>query len=64
MRVVHVTCSSCGSSFALRSGGGDLTVERCAACHPAFTGRSAPAIGGDRIERFERIRARAARTPS
>jgi len=41
-----------------------VTVERCAACHPAFTGRPAPAIGGDRIERFERIRARAARTPA
>ena len=63
-RLVHATCASCGSQFVLRSSGGDLTVERCSACHPAFTGRPAPAIGGSRIERFERLRARAARPPA
>jgi large subunit ribosomal protein L31 len=49
-----VTCSSCGTTFMTRSSAGDLSVEVCSQCHPAYTGRVASSAGGNRIERFER----------
>ena len=54
-----VTCATCGTQFATRWSAGDLTVETCSQCHPAYTGRAARATGGSRIERFERRLARA-----
>ena len=53
-RIAEVTCASCGTSFVTRSSTGDLTVEICSQCHPAYTGRVAKATSGSRIERFER----------
>ena len=38
----------------LRSTAGDLTVDTCSQCHPAYTGRAAKVTGGSRVERFER----------
>jgi large subunit ribosomal protein L31 len=49
-----VTCATCGTEFELRSTVGDLTVDTCSQCHPAYTGRAAKVTGGSRIERFER----------
>ncbi len=49
-----VSCSSCGTTFVTHSAAGDLTVEVCSQCHPAYTGRAPRATGGSRIERFER----------
>ena len=55
-----VTCATCGTEIETRWGTGDLTVETCSQCHPAYTGKAAKATGGSRIERFERRLARAA----
>jgi large subunit ribosomal protein L31 len=54
-----VTCSACGTTFVSRSTAGDMTVDTCSQCHPAYTGRVARVSAGSRIERFERRRARA-----
>jgi large subunit ribosomal protein L31 len=52
--LAQVTCSSCGTTFITRTSAGDLAVEICSQCHPAYTGRAPRATGGSRIERFER----------
>ncbi|MDQ3823566.1 MAG: 50S ribosomal protein L31 [Actinomycetota bacterium] len=60
--LVDVRCSSCGASFATRStAGGDIVVDVCSNCHPAYTGRERSVGSGSRVERFNRRRARAAR---
>ena len=64
LQLALVRCSSCGSSFVTHSTAGDLTVERCSECHPAYTGKEAPVSSGSRIERFERRFARGARAPA
>jgi large subunit ribosomal protein L31 len=53
-----VTCATCGAVIATHWAAGDLTVDTCSQCHPAYTGRAARVTGGSRIERFERRRAR------
>jgi large subunit ribosomal protein L31 len=53
-RLAQVTCTACGTTFVTRSSTGDLTVEICSQCHPAYTGRAAKTTSGGRIERFER----------
>jgi large subunit ribosomal protein L31 len=53
-----VTCATCGATVQTRWAAGDLTVETCSQCHPAYTGRAARQTGGSRIERFERRLAR------
>ena len=58
-RLGTVTCSTCGTTFVSRSTAGDMTVDTCSQCHPAYTGRTAKVSTGSRIERFERRRARA-----
>jgi large subunit ribosomal protein L31 len=62
LRLAAITCAACGTSFVTHSTAGDLTVERCSECHPAYTGREAVVSSGSRIERFERRFARAGRT--
>jgi large subunit ribosomal protein L31 len=52
-----VACATCGTSFETRSTAGDLTVETCSSCHPAFTGVERAVAAGSRVERFERRRA-------
>jgi len=59
LTLATVRCASCGSTFALRSTRGDMTVDVCSNCHQAYTGVARPAPGGSRIERFERRRRRA-----
>ena len=61
LKLARVTCSSCGTSFISRSSAGELTVEVCSQCHPAYTGRVAKTTSGSRVERFERRLERAAR---
>jgi len=55
-----VVCATCGTTFETRSTAGDLTVETCSSCHPAFTGVERPVASGSRVERFDRRRALAA----
>ena len=59
LQLALMTCAACGTSFVTHSTAGDLTVERCSECHPAYTGRAAKVTGGSRVERFERRFARA-----
>jgi large subunit ribosomal protein L31 len=57
-----VTCSTCGTTFVSRSTVGEMTVDTCSQCHPAYTGRVAKVATGSRIERFERKRSAAGRS--
>lgn len=54
----HVRCSTCGNEFTTRSTRGEIVVDVCSSCHPAYTGVVRVAASGSRIERFERRRAR------
>ena len=53
-------CSTCGSVFTIRSTVREIVMDVCSQCHPAYTGSERRAVGGSRIERFERRRALAA----
>jgi large subunit ribosomal protein L31 len=55
-------CSSCGSSYDIRSTRPELRLDVCSACHPAYTGEARTVTTGTRIERFERRRALAGRS--
>jgi large subunit ribosomal protein L31 len=52
-------CTSCGNVFTTRSTRGEITVDVCSSCHPAYTGIERTVQSGSRIDRFERRRARA-----
>lgn len=54
------TCATCGTRYDVRSAGPGQTLETCATCHPAYTGRDRAVTTGSRIERFERRLRRAA----
>ena len=56
-----VRCTSCGRSFVTRSTRGEIVVDVCSNCHPAYTGAERRVQSGSRIERFERRRAAARR---
>jgi large subunit ribosomal protein L31 len=58
-QLVDVMCATCGTSFTVRSTAHALSVDTCSNCHPAYTGAQRVAVRGDRIERFNRRRARA-----
>jgi large subunit ribosomal protein L31 len=55
--VVDVRCSSCRTTFAVRSTAEVISTDVCSNCHPAYTGRERPAASGSRIARFQRRRA-------
>jgi len=55
----NVRCTSCGNAFTTRSSMGELLVDVCSNCHPAYTGVEREVARGGRVERFERRRARA-----
>ncbi len=61
VRPASVVCSSCGTRFETRSTAGDLVLEVCSACHPAYTGKTRAAAAGSRVEWFERRYGRRAR---
>jgi large subunit ribosomal protein L31 len=58
--LIDVVCANCGTTFAVRSTAASLAIEVCSSCHPAYTGGAQAAARGDRIERFNRRRARSA----
>jgi len=60
LNVVDVRCSTCGTTFAVRSTAEAISVDVCSNCHPAYTGRERAVSTGGRIERFNRRRALAA----
>jgi large subunit ribosomal protein L31 len=62
LTMTHVRCSACGNEFTTRSAHETLTLDVCANCHPAYTGVERQVTRGDRVERFERRRARAVLT--
>jgi large subunit ribosomal protein L31 len=59
LTLVTVRCTSCGNTFTTRSTRGEIVVDVCSSCHPAYTGRERAGRTGSRIERFERRRQRA-----
>ncbi len=61
LNLTTVRCTSCGSTFTMRSTQSAIVVDVCSNCHPAYTGVERQVSSGSRIERFERRRA-AART--
>jgi len=56
--MTSVRCGTCGNEFTIRSTLGELVVDVCSNCHPAYTGVERAVASGSRIERFERRRAR------
>ena len=60
-RAAVVTCATCGTEIHTRWSAGDVTVDTCSQCHPAYTGRAIRTTGGSRIERFEQRLERARR---
>jgi large subunit ribosomal protein L31 len=61
LQTTSVVCANCGTRFEVRSTATELTLDVCSHCHPAYTGQVRSHVAGDRVERFERRRARAAR---
>jgi large subunit ribosomal protein L31 len=59
LNLTTVRCTSCGSTFTMRSTRPALVVDVCSHCHPAYTGVERQVSSGSRIERFERRRAAA-----
>ena len=57
MHLVGVRCASCGATFNFRSTAEAISVDVCANCHPAYTGRERTVSTGGRVERFNRRRA-------
>ncbi|MGH9584099.1 MAG: 50S ribosomal protein L31 [Bryobacteraceae bacterium] len=56
---VNVICA-CGSKFHTRSTHkGDIRVEICASCHPFFTGRQKLVDTEGRVDRFQKMAAKA-----
>ncbi|HEY3068889.1 MAG TPA: 50S ribosomal protein L31 [Gaiellaceae bacterium] len=62
LRLATVRCTTCGTTFTTRSTRGELVVDVCSNCHPAYTGQERPVGSGSRIERFERRRRLAGRS--
>jgi large subunit ribosomal protein L31 len=60
LHFIDVRCSSCDTSFGIRSTAETISVEVCSNCHPAYTGRARTVADGGRTERFNRRRALAA----
>ena len=60
LNLVDVRCSTCGTTFAVRSTAEAISVDVCSNCHPAYTGRERAVSTGGRIERFNRRRPLAA----
>jgi large subunit ribosomal protein L31 len=54
--LIDVVCATCGTTFAIRSTAASLSVEVCSSCHPTYTGVQHAAVGGSRIEAFNRRR--------
>jgi large subunit ribosomal protein L31 len=57
LNLVDVRCSTCGTTFSLRSTAEAISVDVCSNCHPAYTGRERAVASGGRVERFNRRRA-------
>ena len=58
LHFVDVRCVTCGNSFSTRSTAQALSIDVCSNCHPAYTGEERTVANGDRIDRFNRRRAR------
>jgi len=56
LKLASVRCTSCGTSFTTRSTRGDIVVDVCSSCHPAYTGVARTVRTGSRVERFEQRR--------
>ncbi|HEU0247957.1 MAG TPA: 50S ribosomal protein L31 [Gaiellaceae bacterium] len=56
--MTNVRCNTCGNEFTTRSSTGELVLDVCSSCHPAYTGAEREVVRGSRVERFERRRGR------
>ncbi len=52
---VNVSCSNCGNTFETGSThNGDIRVEVCSNCHPAYTGEQRTLTNSGQIDKFKR----------
>jgi large subunit ribosomal protein L31 len=58
LELASVRCSTCGTEFTTRSTRAEIVVDVCSSCHPVYTGVERTVARGNRIDRFERRRAR------
>jgi large subunit ribosomal protein L31 len=58
--VIDVVCANCGTHHRVRSTAEALSIDVCSNCHPVYTGVARVAVGGSRVERFNRRLALAA----
>jgi large subunit ribosomal protein L31 len=49
-----ITCTTCGSVFAIPCTVQELKVEACRNCHPVYTGKKTTEAKGGRVERFRK----------
>ncbi len=49
-----ITCTTCGSVFAIPATVKEQKVESCRNCHPIYTGKKQQEVKGGRIERFRK----------
>jgi large subunit ribosomal protein L31 len=53
-KAINVKCS-CGNEFQINSTGGrDLNLDVCSACHPFYTGKQKMVDTGGRVDRFNK----------
>ncbi len=50
---ITVSCSNCGHTFDTSSThDGDLRIEVCSSCHPAYTGEQRRQVSSGQIDKF------------
>ncbi len=50
---VTLSCSNCNTIFESRSThDGDIKVEICSNCHPAYTGKQRANVSSSQVEKF------------
>ncbi|OED40506.1 50S ribosomal protein L31 [Chromatiales bacterium (ex Bugula neritina AB1)] len=50
---VTVSCSNCANTFVTGSThAGDISIEVCSNCHPAYTGQQRTLTGSNQVEKF------------
>ena len=59
-----VTCTSCGTVFAIGGTVKEQQTEICSNCHPVYTGKHRGVMTSGRVERFKKRLATAAQAPA
>ncbi|CAT05164.1 50S ribosomal protein L31 [Mesomycoplasma conjunctivae] len=58
-RELQVSCSTCNKEFNFKTTIDKFSIDVCSGCHPQFTGDRSLARTTGRIERFNRMAAKA-----